>query len=92
MRRPVIGKVSINGVPPHPLMQECQAHTYVQRALHALILEDNTSAVVYLRRALCCLEEEEETGGRSGGGSRNIKRRKSAFSNSFTEEGWFSSL
>ena len=51
-------------------MPECAAHTNVQRALHALILEDNISAAGYLRRALCYLE-----GGEDGRGTkrRNIK-------------------
>ncbi len=45
------------------------AHTHVQRALHALILEDGTGAAGYLRRALTCLEEEE-----GGVGSRRRRR------------------
>jgi hypothetical protein len=43
-------------------MPECVAHTNVQRALHALILEDNISAAGYLRRALCYLDEENKRG------------------------------
>ena len=48
-------------------MPECAAHTNVQRALHALILEDNIGAAGYLRRALCYLEggmENKNTGKR----------------------------
>jgi hypothetical protein len=51
-------------------MPECAAHTHVQRALHALILDDNISAAGYLRRALSCLEEEV---GR-------VRKRESSFS------------
>jgi hypothetical protein len=65
-------------------MPECMAHTHVQWALHSLILEDNTSAVGYLRRALSCLEEvENERGGsvRKGVLSLNrIQRQRSSFS------------
>ena len=41
---------------------ECAAHTHVQRALHALILDDHIGAAGYLRRALRCLEEDEVVG------------------------------
>ena len=51
-------------------MPECAAHTNVQRALHALILEDNISAAGYLRRALCYLEEENK---RAGAKRKNIE-------------------
>ena len=49
--------------------ESAAAHTNVQRALHALILEDNVSAAGYLRRALFFLEEEDE-GGKCGSLSR----------------------
>jgi hypothetical protein len=47
-------------------MPECAAHTNVQRALHALILDDYMSAAGYLRRALSHIEKE----GKKGGGSK----------------------
>ena len=47
-------------------MPECAAHTKVQRALHALILDDYMSAAGYLRRALSHIEKE----GKKGGGSK----------------------
>jgi hypothetical protein len=53
-------------------MPECAAHTNVQRALHALILDDNVGAAGYLRRALCCLEED--------GGVGKRKRSNNVFS------------
>jgi hypothetical protein len=58
-------------------MPECAtAHTHVQRALHALILEDSTGAAGYLRRALCCLEEE---GGKETIHRQESKRRRGGF-------------
>ena len=49
---------SINIADPEGVqMPERAACTHVQRALHALILDDNVSAAGYLRRALRCLEE-----------------------------------
>jgi len=47
-------------------MPECAAHTNVQRALHALILDDHISAAGYLKRALSHIEKE----GKKGGGSK----------------------
>jgi hypothetical protein len=53
--------------------ESAAAHTNVQRALHALILDDNISAAGYLRRALYFLEEGSRNG--EEGCSSVFKRR-----------------
>ena len=67
MRRRVIEKASIKAAGSmNSTMPECAAHTNVQRALHALILEDKIGAVGYLRRALNHLEKDVSSVSKSG--------------------------
>ena len=70
MRKPGTGQASIKEAGWRGQMPECAAHTNVQRALHALILEDNIGAAGYLRRALCYLE-----GGEGGIKNKNTGKR-----------------
>lgn len=78
-RRTITGIASIKAAASSVFtMPECAAHTHVQRALHALILEDNNSAAGYLRRALFCLEEgraDQTMGKRRRGFSREAEGR-----------------
>jgi len=67
--------------------ESAAAHTNVQRALHALILEDNVSAAGYLRRALFFLEEEDE-GGKCG----SLSRRRRGVHNRLNDRGSLDSL
>jgi hypothetical protein len=67
VRQPDTKKASIKAADlMNSTMPECAAHTNVQRALHALILEDKTSAVGYLRRALNHLERETSSISKAG--------------------------